>query len=68
MTMDRTLPVTRPPVKSHSDDGDPADAAPGTIANAAKAFLEVSRAAYEDCQHGQDALNEMHQRKNTSGE
>jgi len=68
MTMDRTFPLTQRPTTIHSPGDDPGDSPSGEVLNAAQLFLEVSRAAYDDCQRGKDAVNEMQRRKNTSGQ
>ncbi|MFO0819496.1 MAG: hypothetical protein U1A77_16225 [Pirellulales bacterium] len=68
MTLDRTLPVTRPPVTVESSGGGPEETAGAGIQNIAQGFLDVARAAYDSCQHGKDATRELERRKNRSGQ
>lgn len=67
MTTDRTLPRAlhsgTAPQNSGSPEGDS-----GGILEQAKAFSQVARAAYNDCRHGQDAVDELRRRRNRPGQ
>lgn len=68
MTIDRTLPVTRRPATNDSSGNDPDGSDSGGIVNMGQAFLDVARAAYDNCHHGKNAVEELERRKNRSGE
>ncbi len=68
MTIDRTMPITRPPVIRDSSGDAPEGTETGGVLNMAQAFLDVARAAYDNCQHGKDATEELERRKNRSGQ
>ncbi len=68
MTLDRTIPVTRRPA-SHDSSGENPDGNDASgIVNLGQAYLDIARAAYENCQHGRDAVEELERRRNSSGE
>ena len=66
MTLDKT--ITTPNKQTSDDAGDAGDTGESSLLQQAKGYSEVAREALQDCERGEDAVKQMHKRRNRSGQ
>ena len=68
MALDKTIHTPNKQRDPSDDAGGPVEPEESSLLQQAKGYSEVARDALADCDRGEDALTQMHKRRNRSGQ